>query len=492
MANGRRTGPRKPTQRELCVGDPFGDTDLNEQWTERGSIVDVHPEFLSCDVQTETTGVHTGLALPHCIQDPEGGGGQVYIPRKGQGVILKLGLGRPVITQILPVSIDSSSQRTPITVSPGSSPATGGAAAGTPAPANYAARSPRDLLPGDFVQLGNQGQYSGVLDGGVGVLHASPWSQVVCNQKEDTTTIAGRNLNIFTDFGNLRFTSDGGKFGFALDGATDQLTEAAKDNWAVQLRVGAESEGLADFRINDRNGNAMSRTVWQPDGSVLRESKGISSESYPGVTNREYGDNYIVTVGGARTLTVGGDSIENFQGVKDTLVSQNYSLSVLQDYFNTVNRDYDLSAGRNMSLSVSGSQQATPGAVAAGWSITNGSWVVDVGFPGAGELGSALSGVEFNTYSAGGSIKLSSALDKIILDTTALESVLLGSMSGNASLHAVLWEPLQSFLKGLIQWLDLHQHPTGMGPSGPPVVASATALNPLVTPIQSQKVMIGG
>jgi hypothetical protein len=481
-----------PTQRELCTGDPFGDTDLNEQWTERGTIVDVHPEYLSCDVQSETTGIHTGLALPHCIQDPEGGGGQAYIPRKGQRVILKLGLGRPVITQILPMSVDVVSARSAVTVTPGSAPATRGSASGTAAPANYAARAPKDLLPGDFVQIGNQGQYAGVLDGGVALLHASPWSQVVCNQEEDTTVIAGRNLNLLTDFGNIRFTSDGGKFGFVLEGATDQLTEAAENNWAVQLRVGSESEGLADFRINDRKGTAVSRVVWQADGSLLRESKGIISENYPGIANYEYGSDLVVTVGGAHTLSVGADRTENFYGSLNTLVSQSRSMSVLQDRFDTINRDWNASVGRNMVLSISGDQAATPGAVAAGWGITNGSWIVDVGFPGAGELGSALSAIEFNTYSAGGSITLSSALDKIILDTTTIESVLLGSSKGVASLHAVLWEPLQTFLEALVKWLDAHVHPTGMGPSGSPTPPSSSVLTSLVNPIQSRKVLLGG
>jgi hypothetical protein len=492
-----RRKPKAPTRRALAYGEPWEDTDLNDQWIERGNIIAVNPTTCTCDVETETRGRFNAVPFPYLVQDPEGCGGRVYVPRVGQQVVVQQGIGAPFITLGLPTSTDVNADVGAAADFSKAATYSKGALSFSPsAPASYAARLPRSLLPGDWMWLGNQGQHIALLDGGVAAMLASPWSQVSCSQEDDTTTVVGRNLNIVTGFGNLRFFDDSGKSGMVFEGGTDQTLESGygRDNWTVQAKIGGDAEGLVDFRINNRDGEAVAKTVWKADGSVINMTSGDQEQKYNGNMGLTYNGNFYRDVGGVDLLSVGLDREENFFGSQTTAVSQNRSCNVLNDRADIISRDWNMSAGRVHSLKVSGNPTAIPpnSSVAAPWSISNGSWIVDVGFPGP-DLGLSESHIEFNTYSPKGKIQLSSLLDKISLDTYMPDSVLLGSMMGVAVHHAVNWEPLEILLKQFITWAQNHIHPTGVGPSGPAVVPfpAQAILEPLLVPCKNLKVMMG-
>jgi len=480
-----------PSEHTRHYGEAFADNREKIQWVERGNIVSVNPPTCSCDVETETHGMFSGLAFPYLIQDSEGGGGQIYVPRPGQIVIVQQGLGYPFITQVVPQSINPSIYRvntsTPNSASGGITPAVSGSAV------DFTGYLPKDLLQGDWMMRGNQGQYAGVFNGGVTTIHAAPWAQVMCSQHDDTTAVIGRNINIVSSFGNVRFTDDGGKLGFVLEGGTDQTTESGlgKVNWTVQARVGGEAEGFADFRINDRTGDPVAKTVWRADGSTQITSAGSLAMNYAGPAIFGFAE-LTRSVGGKETIETGGDRVEHFYGSHTTAVSQNRTSQVFSDRTDNINRDWLTSIGRSHTLKISGNPLAKPQDPAADWMISNGSWVVDVGFPGT-DLGIAQSGIAFNTYAPKGQILLSSLLDKIVLDTVIPDSVLLGSSLGVAPFHATLWEPLQIFLNKFIDWAQKHVHPTGVGPSGMAVVPypASSVLLALLPPIRSTKVTIG-
>lgn len=489
-----RRKARTPSQRALSLGEPFEDTDLESQWIERGSIISVNPPTCTCDVETETKGRFNGLAFPYLVQDPEGGGGRIYVPRPGQQVVVQQGLGIPFITQVIPKSVDANAN-TSAAAALATSSISGSAAFSSAGPANYASKLPKDLLPGDQMWRGNQGQYLAVLDGGVVAMQGSPWSQIAVTQQDDTTNIIGRNLNLITGFGNIRFFDEGGKSGLVLEGGTDQTLESGygRNNWTVQARIGGESEGLVDFRINNRDGETVAKTVWKADGSVQQSTSGNQSQRYEGSMEFNYTGNRVNDVGGTDLVAVSLDRTELFYGSQNTNVSQNRSAIILNDRADQVNRDWSMQIGRSHTFKVSGDPLALPGAAAADWMISNGSWIVDVGFPGS-DLGAAQSSILFNTYMPMGAIKFSSLLDKIILNTAIPESVLLGATMDVAPFHAVLWEPLKILLEQLISWAQNHIHPTGVGPSGPATIPfpAESVLKPLLVPIQSMKVLMGG
>jgi len=491
------TSPQTPTRRALSFGEPFEDTNLRNQWVERGNIVAVNPPTLTCSVETETQGRFSGVPFPYLVQDSEGCGGRIYVPRAGQQVILQQGIGVPFITQVLPGSSDiNSNLGGSASMHRAAIQSLNNSGAFSPsAPASYVGRLPTTMLPGDWMWLGNQGQHLALLDGGIAALFAAPWSQMSCSQQDDTTFVVGRNLNIVTGFGNIRFFDDSGKSGMVFEGGTDQTLETGygRDNWTVQARVGGEAEGLVDFRINNRDGEAVAKTVWKADGSILSMSSGDQQQEYNGNMGFTYKGDRSCEVGGADLLTVGSNRIENFAGSQDTIVSQNKSCNILNDRADVISRDWVMQVGRIHNLKVSGDPAATPLTKAADWMVSNGSWVVDVGYPGT-DTGQAQSHIEFNTYNAGGKILFSSKADKIVLDTLIPDSVLLGSVGGVAITHAVMWEPLEILLKQLFLWATTHIHPTGIGPSAPAVVPfpAQAVLEPLLVPCKSQKVMIGG
>ena len=351
-----RRKPKGPTRRELAYGEPFNDTNLNDQWIERGNIVAVNPPTCTCNVETETRGRFNGVHFPYLVQDPEGCGGRVYVPRVGQQVVVQQGIGTPFISLGLPTSTDSNAGVGASAAFTEAATYSKGALSFSPAaPADYAAQLPRSLLPGDWMWLGNQGQHLALLDGGVAAMLASPWSQVSCSQEDDTTTVIGRNMNIVTGFGNIRFFDDAGKSGMLFEGRTDQTLESGygRDNWTVQAKIGGDAEGLFDFRINNRDGEAVAKTIWKADGSVVNMTSGDQEQTFDGNMGLTYNGDLLRSIKGSEIISVGLDRTENFAGSHTTAVSQNRSCDVLNDRPDIISRDWSMSAGRVHSLKVS-------------------------------------------------------------------------------------------------------------------------------------------
>lgn len=495
-----RDRAKPPTGSALRAGNPFADErDLDKQWRERGIITSVNPSTLTCNVDTETSGRLAGLALPEVIQDPQGSGGQVAIPRPGQSVVVQRGLGFPFIDKLLPLPTSKNASRANAF---SIVPTAGGKTATTAFPpgdtSNYLGNLPSDLLPGDWARLGNQGQYVGIFDGGAGGgiagLYASPWAHVIAFQENDTLSLAGRNLKLKTGMGNLESSDFGGKQALLLQLGTDQKVETGQgtERFPLTVKMGGDSEGLLDFVLTDRQGEPVYKRLIFSDGEVTENMRGLQT-TYRGQVTRHYNQGLLDFIVGNVQRGVSGDQIDIIQGSHEYTVSQNLVSQVLNDQSENVNRNWLVSVGQTMDLTVSGNVLAKPGDASAHWMFSNGSLVVDIGMPPT-DLNTALSGLKLTTYAAQGNVELSALLSKIILNTTIPDSVLLGSVAGVATFHAVLWEPLQIFLKALINWATNHIHPTGVGPSGVAVIPSPASaiLDPLVTPIGSLKVMLGG
>ncbi len=162
-----------PSQRrDRLRGSPFED-----QRTEKpiyGSVVEVYPETCSCRIKTDDGGIFDSIPLPGLIQDPQGCGGEVFVPRSGQRVELVTGgpLGirfRGFVATPLPALMSESA--TP-SIFPDNLPTN------QRGRVNYRGQLPKNLVPGDWCRLGNQGQYMGVFDGGVTTIFGSPWAQM--------------------------------------------------------------------------------------------------------------------------------------------------------------------------------------------------------------------------------------------------------------------------------------------------------------------------
>lgn len=484
----------KSSKRTLALGDPNLDNQTGT-WLERASVISVNPNTLSCEVESESRGRMT-CALPGLQQDPAGSGGEVLVPRVGQQVLVLRGLGLPVITQFLPVPVSRAADRS-AAFAPVTTAATADTSAAFPAggPVNFLGQLPIGLAPGDWVRFGNQGQHLSLLEGGVAEIASTPWAGLTTNRIDDTVRLAGRNLRIYTGFGNLSFSDQGGKQSFLLEGGTDQKTETGfgMENWTYLIRAGGEdAEGMLDVVLKDRQGGVLFKHTISPTGAVEQQTRGDHTERTGGNWTGNFEQGWSSLISGDHSTTVGGTQTLSVTGAQEVTVSQSQLVNVMQDSTLTVNRDWGLSVGRSGNVYFGGNALAKPGDAALKWGVDNGSWVVDIGVPGF-DLGAAFSGMKVTTWGPQGDIALTSQLSKIILNTTVPESVLLGAISGVAPFHAVLWEPLQAFLQALISWLTAHIHPTSMGPSGTAVVPSPASaqLNPLVNVIKSNKVLIG-
>lgn len=493
-----RDRAKPPTGSALRTGNPFAnERDLDKQWRERGIIISVNPNTLTCDVETETSGRLSGLALPEVIQDPQGSGGQVAIPRPGQQVVVQRGLGFPFIDKLLPVSVSKNHARaTSFAIAPAAAIAPTVGSFPTTDTANYRASLPEGMLPGDWVRMGSQGQYIGILDRGAASLFASAWAHAIAMQENDTLELAGRNLKLFTGTGDLVCEDFGGKTALQLRLGTDQKTETGQgtERFPLTVQLGGTAESFLDFVLTDKKGQPVYKRLLYSDGGIV-EAMRTRQTTYAGQVIEYHNDGILDFVVGNAQRQVTRDQIDNIQGSHEYTVSQNLVAQILNDSSQNINRNWLVSVGQTMDLSVSGNIMAKPKDPCASWSFGNGSLVIDIGMP-APVPDSKMSGLKLTTYGAQGDIELTSLLSKIILNTpsNAPGSVILGGTLGVGKFHAVLWEPLQAFLKALINWATNHIHPTGVGPSGVAVVPSPanSLLDPLVTPIGSLMVMLGG
>lgn len=491
-----RDRAKPPTGSALRAGNPFADDrDLDKQWRERGTIISVNPNTLTCDVETETSGRLTGLALPEVIQSPQGCGGQIAIPHPGQQVVVQRGLGFPFIDKLLSLpTTKNAAQTVSFAITPTATIApTSGFFPQTDS-ANYRASLPEGVLPGDWIRMGNQGQYLGILDNGIASLYAGPWAHAVAMQENDTLELAGRNLKLLTGAGNLTCTDFGGKTSLLLQLGTDQKIETGQgtEHFPLTIRMGGESAGLLDFVLTDRRGTPVYERLIFSDGSVAETMRTLQT-TCRGQVSRSYEQGLHELVIGSVQREISQDQIDIIQGSHERTVSQNLVSQVLNDQSENINRNWLVSVGQTMDLIVSGNILAKPGDASAHWMFSNGSLIIDIGMPPT-DLNTALSSFKLTTYGIQGNVELTSMLSKVILNTTTPDSVLLGSAAGVATFHAVLWEPLQIFLKTLIDWATNHIHPTGVGPSGTAAIpAPAKALlEPLLPAIGSIKVMLGG
>jgi len=473
-------------------GNPFSSP---RQYTTRGQIYAVNSRTLTCDVMSERGQRFLGLALPYLAHDPEGGGGSVRIPRVGQPVIVQCGHGNEYITQIY-------AEPSSIVTDPDLTFQIDGVASFAPrkSVSNYRGYLPDDLLPGDWLEIGNQGQYFTLLDGGAAILHATPFAQARALQHDDTFQVMGRNLDIFTGFGNIKFEDQDGKKAVIFEGGTDQWSELepGKENWSIRGLIGGDAEGLIDFRVQDKRGQPVVKSVIEADGSTRNEYSGSRLLTIDGNVDESIDGHRVVEVGGLDALTVHGDQGIVVEGSQSTDVSQALSTIVGQDRTDMVNRDWNLSAGRFMRLTAGGDPLlGKPGDAAVDWTITNGSLVIDIGNPAALDAQKSLSGFNLKTYL--GNIVLESLIKGSIQLNTVnpIDSIILGgTIGGVAPFHAVLWETFYALINAIGDYLDYHNHTGPMGPTGPAQLAGAlktyrSTISRMLEPTKSKKVKIG-
>ncbi len=491
--------PQDPFEDNLSE-EQFGSAILDPNSTEKdGCIVRVNPTLNECDVYADGS-YYANCAIPGLYTQTDGSGGSVEVPQRGTPVRIRVGRGWPTITGYLPISTDNTAKSAPSFPVVSNLVGSSGSLYPSDDGANFGGRFSDGLLPGDKVDIGNQGQGFARLDGGVALMKGSDLSQVMCNANKDHTIIAGRNLSIFTGFGQMIFGDDAGKSYFKFEGGTDQLTQvgADKENWQVQALIGGEASGLLDFKVLNLRGESLFSFSIDPDGTCRQTRLGNFAESYSGSldTTVATGRRVDIVDGDDLCYVLQGKRVEKFTGGHETQNLESRSSFVAGNRKDNVRNDWKVSVGRTMSFNVSGDfALGNPTTAAVQWTVSNGSVVFDIGEPLAGDNVKALSGFKVGVAGLGG-IELATQLGQITMDASLPGSVWVGGGLGNIPIEpAVLGLKFAELMTNIISIFDAHIHPpTFPGkPVEPPLPPAqmAARVAPNVPFSLSKKVLIG-
>lgn len=459
-----------------------------------GTILYVDPNNGACDVFSEGC-YYSNIGAPNVTADPEGMGGSLEVPRQGQTVMLSIGAGDPTIVSMYPVSASSETAARPrASLTPVE---TSGSPYNDSDAAPRSGRVPNGTLPGDRAWIGNQGQGMGVLDGGMASMWGSQFARLDLLSEADTAKLAGRNLDIFTGFGQMRFIDDEGKASFVFEGGTDQLTQsgAGQSKFPIQFRIGGESEGLLDFHLKDANDRRRYSFSTEPDGTTSRYQAGNEAIRIGGLQAQmiESGRSVVIKTGNDTLSVQDGNRAELFEGSHNTETLESRSYKVGGSRYDKMTKNWAVSAGGSMSFSASGDAVPTALSNAVNWTVTNGSVNFDIGSAAALDNPIAQSSFKVTTNSTGRIELLSKAAGQILMDTTLPAAGIMvgGTLTSPAKEPAVLGLEFLKVLNTIMAIFDSHTHMTNTGVSLTPVPFLTTSLLKHFVPVLSKKVLIG-
>lgn len=463
---------------------------------EHATVINYQADTYTATLRTSRGRVLTNV--PRMRSNP----GDIVALEQGTEVLLNYDYGFPFILGVLasPTGIPSDVARHSVTDVEGF----GGQGLNkktSDSGGNYRlASEPDDIMPGDRVVMGTEGNHLGILTGGVNVLKSSALSQIRTHLINDLVEIFSRNYRHITDMGEFTIQNNDGRINMRFRGGSDQRTEAGPDEekWTIKFDLGSEGD-LFNLELSTPTGQTLFKFHVNSDGQCeIYGVNGVSINSGAangGTSSEESTGNKRHKISGNVTTEIGGDSVATIEGNATTTVLNDQVTSAGNDIRSQALRDHATSAGRNVYVAV----QGNPLGDAMVYDISAGNWVVKIG--SATSL-NPLSGFDMTTFSgnmafnstAGGNFKVTSLLGnleatikKAIISTNAIpDSVILG---GNVlASHIVKFEQLEQHLLQLYNLLDNHIHlETGtssaagipvVGTSGPPVVPFAPLLQP--------------
>ena len=457
------------------------------QTSERCSVLEVYPDRYTCDVFTERGRFLAGVSWP-------GVGASIHVPRRGDTLQVSFDLGIPVLTEGT-----VSTQRSPdvddiddvpeLRVSPVGGVGGDDAVYGGTGSGNARGNSPRDVLPGDRVQLGDLGQMTGLLTGGVVMMKANDMAQVIATQARNLLRLVGQNFELYTGAGSLEFVTDEGKTSMVLRAGADSETESSPDaeNYRIRCELGAEGE-LVDFRVTDGKGRALYRHYVDPDGRVETEAR-RRTDVIGEDLRTEIGAGERRAVGGDQVTHVGGSSIETVAGAKGVDAGGGFSVQSGADASVVAMNEMLLAAGKQLQFAATGSVVGTDPAML--FTVANGDVKFDIGRPVAGDAQIRRSGFDVNTLT--GKISLGTTLGKVELNAGP-GNTKIGGMGSYGPYNAVVYEMLQVFMNLFGNLIDTHTHavPSIVAVTGPPLIPPYASSQGSLRLAKSNFVKLGG
>jgi hypothetical protein len=349
---------------------------------------------------------------------------------------------------------------------------------------------PKDVLPGDALQVGDLGQMIGLLSGGVVVVKANELAQIIASQARNLLRLVGQNFQLYTGAGVLDFVTDEGKTSMLRRVGADYEPESSPDseNYRIRCELGHDGE-LVDFRVTDGKGRALYRHHVDPDGRVEAEAR-RKTEIITEDRRTEIGGADRVYTGSDLEVSVGGSSVETVGGAKGIDATGALKLQAGGDAAMTAMHDLFLTAARNAAVTVTGSLVGSDPALL--FTIANGDVFFNVGSFVSGDTQVRKSGFRVNT--ASGDITLDSVLGQIELNAGP-GMTKIGGAAGVGPYSALLYEVFEGFMELFGNLIDTHTHTIpslGGTPTGPPLIPPYLSSRYSLPPAKSQFVKLGG
>lgn len=495
--NSRFHATRPDPNSEQSGRSRFGSTGNANRSGEFAVVIDYQPDRYTATVRTERGRVIQGVM--RIMNSP----GNIAPLQAGTQVLVTYGYGVPMILGVvsLPATLNLDTDSFSFTGVTGFGGEGQNQAGGAPVGNFRAGNQPRDLVPGDWVQMGQDGQGFGVLEGGVTMMKSSPLAQIRTHLLEDLVQVISRNYQQFSDMGIFEIKNQEGQINMSFRGGSDQVTEAGPDEekWTIRFDMGSEGD-LLTFAITTPQGQDLFKLHIDGDGHVdVYAINGISVES----NGRSGGDHRVThttdsvtEVRGERTVTVqGNNNIDISGGSTETVTGDRVQITA-NDHVITALRDLTLSSGRNGYFTFQGSGNDP----ALSISTDTGGVAFTIGSPAAAANSSGLSiktyngNMAFAAQTTGdftvdvslGAVKTKSRT--VIVDTSIPDSVTLGG--SQLISNVAKFQEMQSMIQALLTALDTHVHTipgTAVAAGFAPVTGStsvpAIPISPQVSPL---------
>lgn len=194
---------------------------------------------------------------------------------------------------------------------------------------------PKDVLPGDQLTSGDQGQTIGVLTGGSIIAKATALCQILLTRSRETMILMGRRLKIFSDFGEITTESEGGIASLNVRGNTSvQKSNRYPGAYGINLRLGGKDLFNVDLEkkfgmVIDNIGvvkakmhslqldipNGISFTNKSGVGSVNLDLSKVPQNLKIGSRSLEIIGEDLQTIIGKQSINVTGSSSQTYGGM---------------------------------------------------------------------------------------------------------------------------------------------------------------------------------
>ena len=469
------------------------------------SVSSVFPETYTCNVYTERGKLLTGLAWPGAPREisPPQVGERMFVHFHAQvGTLMRA----PPMAPLPPMPKSEVSAIAGVGASVKIPTALTGTLNQQP---RLSGSAPRDVLPGDWLRRSPEGNFVGVLDGGVNIMRSGEFCQIqtIADAKtgDELINIVARTIRMFSGAGVLNFSTDNGKTSMVFGIGADEETESSPNEEFFRVRASMGQDGnLANFRITDAKGKSAyfmqifpTGDTWVTQRSEVRNVDlgwKLLADSF-GLTARN--GNGLIQARGDVDINAGGSlRARSFGRLALRAVGGNASLRS--------SRSVNINSGNTMSITANGPLIPLIPFLARSMDIVakNGSVVFDIGSPLSGDFQLTQSGFRVNVGSVGGSVRFSTGpAGGFVVDSITPLSVKLGgppiaphpSPIDPGLFTAVLFEPLLAALEALAVAFDSHVHLIPEGISLPPIAPIQTGIVSAVAPlIPSKFVRFGG